>query len=184
MKTLVVYYSFTRNNELLARTIQKRLNCDIYKIEETGKRTGLKILIDLVFNRKPRIKQHPHTISSYEQCVFVSPIWAGKIASPLKTFLLQEKYNINRYSFITLCGGGSGEQKDKLVKRFTKLLEQEPGLVQELWINDLLPQEKKNTIKYTSGYRIQSSDLEKFDREIDDFVNSLESSYRLKQVIA
>lgn len=182
MKTLVVYYSFTHNNELLAKAIQKRLNCDIHKIEEVKRRTGLTILLDLILNRSPRIKPHPYSISSYEQCIFIAPVWAGKIASPLKTFLLQEKYHINRYSFITVCGGAP-HQKEKLIKGLIKLLEQEPGQVQELWINDLLPEEKKDTIKYTSGYRIQSKDLEKFARKIDEFVSGLEASYRLKQVV-
>ncbi len=181
MKTLIVYYSFTRNNELLAKAIQARLNCDILKIEEVTKRNGFKILLDLMLNRKPRIKPHPYSISSYEQCIFVAPIWAGEIASPLKTFLLQEKDHINCYSFISVCGGAP-QQKEKLVKSLVKLLEQEPGLVQELWINDLLPEEKKDTIKYTSGYRIQSKDLEKFGGKIDEFVEGLEASCQLKQV--
>jgi len=182
MKTLVVYYSFTHNNELLAKAIQKRLNCDIHKIEEVTRRTGLKILLDLILNRSPRIKPPPYSISSYEQCIFVAPIWAGKIASPLKTFLLQEKYHINRYSFITVCGGAP-QQKEKLIKGLTKLLEQEPGQVQELRINDLLPEGKKDTIKYTSGYRIQLNDLEKFDRKIDEFMSGLEASYQPKQAV-
>ncbi len=182
MKTLVVYYSFTHNNELLAKAIQKRLNCDIHKIEEVRRRTGLKIMLDLILNRNPRIKPHTYSVVSYEQCIFVAPIWAGKIASPLKTFLLQEKYHINHYSFITVCGGAPW-QKEKLTKGLTKLLEREPGLVQELWINDLLSEEKKDTIKYTSGYRIQSTDLEIFERKIDEFVGGLEASYGLKQVV-
>ena len=55
MKTLIAYYSFTHNNEVLAKDLQKKLNCDIHKIEEPGKRTGFTILLDLIFNRNPEI---------------------------------------------------------------------------------------------------------------------------------
>lgn len=182
MKTLIVYYSFTRNNELLAKTIQQRLNCDIYRIEEVTKRTGFKILLDLILDRTPRIKPHPNSVSAYEQCIFVAPIWAGRIASPLKTFLLQEKDHIKRYSFITVCSGAP-QQKEKLAKSLTGLLGKEPGQVRELWINALLPEGKKDTIKYATGYRIQSNDLDKFERNIDEFVSGVDESYRLKQVV-
>ncbi len=182
MKTLIVYYSFTHNNELLAKAIQKRLNCDIYRIEETRKRNGLTILFDLVFNRTPKIKAYPYFLSAYDQCIFIAPIWAGKIASPLKAFLLEEKHHINRYAFITVCGGAP-KQKEKLIEGLTKLLEQRPGSVVELWVNDLLQEKQKNTVKYTSGYRIQLNDLDKFNSRIEDFVKGLESSNKLKQVV-
>lgn len=172
MKTLIVYYSFTRNNEMLAKALQQRLECDIHKIEEVKPRKNISIFLDLLFNREPTIRPTPCLVSLYDQCIFVAPIWAGKIASPLKAFLKEEKYHINRYSFITVCGGNAG-QKEKLVKSLTQLLEQPPGAVQELWINDLLPKDKKNTIKYTSGYRLQSGDLKKFDPAIDKFVSGL-----------
>ena len=179
MKTLVVYYSFTHNNEMLAKAIQKRLGCDILRIEEIKKRTGFTILLDLIFNRKPKIRTADLDISSFDQCIFVAPIWAGKIASPLKTFLRQEKYHINHYSFLTICGGYPG-QKDKLLKNLTRILEQEPGRIGELWVNDLLPKEKRNTIKYTSGYRIDEDDLISLDSKINGFLDGLEGSYSLK----
>ena len=182
MKTLVVYYSFTRNNELLAKSLQERLNCDIYRIEEKHKRTGLTIMLDLIFRRKPRIRPFPYSASAYDQFVFISPIWAGDVASPLKTFLVQEKRHINRYSFISVCGGAP-DQKQKLVKILTGLLEREPVAVQELWINNLLPEEKKNTVKYTSGYRLEPGDIEKFKKEVNEFLSVLTRASQLKQTV-
>ena len=104
MKTLIVYYSFTQNNDALAKMVRTRLDCEMFKIETIRKRTGFSILIDAVFGRKPAIQKHNLVMRSFDQFVFIGPIWMGKIAGPLKTFLGEEKSNIKRYSFISLCG--------------------------------------------------------------------------------
>jgi flavodoxin len=171
MKTIIVYYSNTRNNEILAHDLQKRLSCDILKIEEARKRTGLTILLDLLLNRKPRLKDHGVSLDLYSDFIFVAPIWAGKIATPLKAFLLKEKKHIKSYSFISLCGGIKG-QVDKIENELKMILQHDPKLVKELWINHLLPAEKMNTIKYTSGYRVLPADLENFKENINGFVRS------------
>lgn len=171
MKTLIVYYSFTLNNEMLAQAIQKKLRCDIHRIEEVEKRNGFTILLDQMFNRKPKIKPHPYVVSTYDQCIFIAPVWSGKIASPLATFLMEEKKHINRYSFITVCSG-SADQENKLFNGLVKLLEQEPGSLCGLWINDLLPVEKRNKIKYTTSFRIRDHDLLRFDSRITAFLKA------------
>lgn len=171
MKTLVVYYSFTENNEKLARHLQEKLRCDIVKIETLKKRTGLSILFDLMFHRKPGIKTVPYYLRDYDHIIFVAPIWAGKIAMPLTTFLVNEKANIAQYSFITLCGGGNADQKKRIGDELRATIGKTPLKVVELWINNLLPAEKKNTIKYTSGYRIDPKEFQQFNAEISEVIN-------------
>jgi len=58
MKTLIVYYSFTQNNEALAKMIQTRLDCEMFKIETIRKRSSFSIFLDAVFGRKPAIRMH------------------------------------------------------------------------------------------------------------------------------
>src|SRR5688572_13231576 len=106
MKTLLVYYSFTGNNEVIARELQQRLGCDLARIEPVKKRTKFSIFLDLVFHRAPAIHQLDVSINQYDSFVFMGPIWAGKIASPLREFLRLHKNSIHRYAFITVCGGG------------------------------------------------------------------------------
>lgn len=175
MKTLIVYYSFTQNNEKLAKHLHKMLNCDMVKIETVKRRTGLSILLDLIFHRSPAIKAVPYYLRDYDHVIFIAPIWAGKIAMPLITFLKKEKANIKRYSFVTLCGGAPG-QKEKIERELTSVLNIMPENVIELWINNLLPADKKDTIKYTSGYRIQPDELWRFEMELEPVskVNFLE----------
>jgi flavodoxin len=170
MENLIVYYSFTRNNEKLAEHLQTRLGCHIAKIETERKRSGLSIMLDLIFKRKPVVKPIPYYLWNYKHIIFIAPVWAGKIATPLKSFLTHEKKNIKSYSFITLCGGGDAKQKENIRKELSSIVQQEPTGVLELWVNDLLPVEKRNTIKYTSGFRAEADDVAKFETKIANFV--------------
>jgi flavodoxin len=172
MKNLIVYYSFTENNKKLAEYVRNKLHCDIVGIETVKKRAGLSILLDLMFNRKPGIKPVPYSLRDYDHIVFMSPIWAGKIAMPLTSFLIKEKQNVRTYSFITLCGGGNANQREKIQNLLSIVLGRQPITVAELWINTLLHDEKKNTIKYASGYRIDSNEFNAFDKDIMKFLNA------------
>lgn len=170
MKNLIVYYSFTENNEKLAGYLQKLLNCDTVKIETIKNRTGFSILLDLVFNRKPKLKAVASSLEDYEHVIFMAPIWAGKIATPLKSFLTDEKTRIKSYSFITLCGGGNSTQKQKIQQELSLVVQKEPSNVLELWVSDLLSAEKKNSVKYTSGFRVEVDGLAMFKSQIQDFI--------------
>ncbi len=174
MKTLIVYYSFTQNNEKLAKHLQSALNCDMVRIETITKRTGLSIFLDLILNRKPAIKTVPYNLPEYDHIIFIAPIWAGKIAMPLKTFLFKEKGRIKKYSFVTLCGGGDERQKKKIENQLKEMTGMPPDKVTELWISNLLPSQKRNTIKSVTGYRISSLEFAKFHDQIHEV---LEQNY-------
>ncbi|HEY9045521.1 MAG TPA: hypothetical protein VIN08_06475 [Ohtaekwangia sp.] len=169
MKTLMVYYSFTHNNEVLAQELQKQLGCDILKIEDLKKRNGFSIFLDILFSRRPAIKYSPVSLTAYDRFIFIAPIWAGKIATPLKTFLINERTKIKHYSFITICGGREG-QRDKITLELSAALRAMPDAVTELWINNLLQEDQKNSIKYTSSYQLTSGDLVRFQNSIQEFI--------------
>lgn len=171
MKTIIVYYSHTNNNKVLAGELMKRMGGAVLRLEEQKKRTGFTILLDLMFNRLPALKPHRYSMRNFDMVILLSPVWAGKVASPMRSFLEQEKYNIAKYSFITLCGGSTG-QNIKLNNELVRIIGKEPFRLTELWINTLLPEEKRNTIKYTSGYRVIPPDLESFETEIEAFVRA------------
>jgi flavodoxin len=170
MKNLIVYYSFTNNNEKLADYLRKKLNCDAVKIETVKKRSGFSILLDLVFKRRPELKTIPYYLRDYDHVIFIAPVWAGKIAMPMTSYMTNEKRNIKSYSFITLCGGGNPNQKDKIRNELGSLLGKEPSNVLELWVNDLLTPEKKNSVKYTSGFRIGPEGVGQFENKLRDFI--------------
>ncbi|KAA5539962.1 flavodoxin family protein [Adhaeribacter rhizoryzae] len=164
MKNLIVFYSFSGNNRLLAQHLQKMLDADLREIVEPSPRTGFRILLDVLFRRTPKIIAPVIDWQQYNHVFLIAPIWAGRIATPLKAFLRLSKQHLLHYSFISLCGSGHNK---KLRKELTQLTGMEPEFILELLVNDLLPPEKKNKIKYTSGYKVQPTDLKFFDAALD-----------------
>ncbi len=181
MKTLIVYYSFTGNNEALARELQRKLNCDIQRIVELKRRTGFTILLDLLLKRKSKIQKSEVPLKRYDQILLIAPVWDANIATPMKSFIDLEKNNLKEYSFITVCSGRPG-QAEKLTRQLARLAGKKPITVAQLMINDLLPPEKKNKIKYTTPYRIKKTDLEAFETGIENFLKAFRkaSNYETK----
>lgn len=170
MKILIVYYSFTSNNEVLAKDIQQRLGCDVLKIETIKKRTKSSIFFDFLFGRRPKIKDHNFFLKKYDQIIFIAPMWLGRIASPLKTFLRKEKDNVRRYSFIT-ASAGVKDQEQKIEHELAVILQKRPDKVSQLFLTDLLPEEQKTSIKYATGFRIRQKDLDtSFNSVIEEFL--------------
>ena len=65
MKILVIYFSYSGNNRLLAEYLGKRIGGDICPIVEEKRRTFLTIILDMMFNREPNIKNLEYPISYY-----------------------------------------------------------------------------------------------------------------------
>lgn len=170
MNTLIVYYSFTKNNETLAKGLQRELSCDIYPIREVKKRTALTILLDIAFRRLPRVMKATADLASYDHIIFIAPVWNGKIASPLRSFLTDERARINAYSFITLCGGRAG-QENWLREELKKVTGKEAQAVAELTVLELLPVGQH---KNASMYRVSEKDMEVFRPKIKEYIKTIQ----------
>lgn len=172
MKSLIVFYSHTGNNEKLALELKERMKCDIHKISEVKTRKTISILLNFFFKQNSNLSRSNITIKEYDKIILISPIWGGKIASPMRTFIKQEKNNIEKYFYITICNGEIG-QKEKIITELYSIVERKPYEVSELWINSLLPVNKKNKIKHTFNYRINELDIKCFNKDIETFIRSV-----------
>lgn len=105
MKSLIVYYSHSGNNEKLAYALKERIESDIHKISEVKKRKTISILLDFIFKRKTILSDSKINVTEYKNTILVAPIWGCKVATPMRVFIEREKSNLNKYSFITLCSG-------------------------------------------------------------------------------
>lgn len=180
MKAIIVYYSYSGNNEALAKELRLRFGCDIIKIEERKRRTGLTILLDLLFKRESKILEPDVFLDEYKTVIFIAPIWDYKIATPLASYIKKEKEHINSYAFITVCGGRPG-QKQKIIDQLYKLTSKNPIAVEEIQVNELLPPEQKGQVKFVTPYRIKDEDLGVFKKPIQGFVNTV-FSYSMDHV--
>ena len=172
MKNLIVYYSLTNNNETLAKLLQARLGCEMLRIETLRKKNTFSIALDVIFGRKPAIRTYNISIMNYDHVIIVGPVWMGKIAAPLRTFLSEEKDSIHRYSFISVCGG-IAVQKEKIEKELESIVGKPSQIVLELWVSEIMNSNVTKDSKNVSAYKITSTDLEKFKTRIDEFCGAL-----------
>lgn len=172
MNYLIVYYSFTGNNKKLALMLKEKLACDIFEIKEQKQRSPLSILYDFMFFRKAKLVDYNINLNQYDYVILVSPIWAGRLSTPLKTFLKKQKDSIKKYSFITICGGIDG-QKQGIISTLTSFTRTKPTQVTDIHINDFLPKDKQGNIKHIYNYRLTDVDLVKLENDIDFFISTL-----------
>ncbi|MGE0075875.1 MAG: flavodoxin family protein [Sphaerochaetaceae bacterium] len=169
MEPLIVCYSHSGNNRRLAARLKGRLRCELLHIDERRKRKTLSILLDFFFKRNVRLSDYRFTGRKHDVLVLVAPIWGGKLAAPMREFVGKERDNIHKYLLITLCNGVEG-QKEKLEAELSSIVRKEPLGTTELWVNRLLPEDKRNKVKHTFNYRVDDSDLDRFEAELDAFV--------------
>lgn len=172
MKSLIVYYSYTGNNEALAKEMKLRFGSDLYKIFEKKHRNAFTILLDVIFKRETEIEKPDIFLIDYDVVIFMAPIWDSKIATPLKSFIKMECLSIRNYAFISICTGHEG-QSQKINAELFELTNRKPIAVTELSVNDLLLPEQKDKIRYTTPYRVKEGDFNVFKKQIQNFVNAV-----------
>jgi len=113
MKILIVYYSRTGMNEKLAKILQEKLDCEMEKIEEFEDRRGilgfLKSGMQSVMKKRTEIKPTKYDPADYDIVIVVSPVWAGFIPPPMRTYLhnFREKFKKLAYASVSYSGYGN-----------------------------------------------------------------------------
>jgi hypothetical protein len=168
----IVCYSNTGNNQVLADHLAERLQCGIARITETRRRSWLSTLLDLTFGRSPAIEPLHTPLSAYRHVILVGPVWASRLASPLRTFLAEHRHEIGDYSFITLCGYARPEQRQRLTEELTQRVGHAPRAVCELPVADLLPRRQRGDVRVVTPYRILDEDLAEYEDRIAAFLST------------
>lgn len=103
MKTLVVYYSRTGTTKKVAEIIKEKLQCDIEEIITEAHFSGLlgymKCAFQAFYKKMPKIRAVEFDLGSYDLVVIGTPVWAGNMSSPIRTFLTQQKDNFKHIAF-------------------------------------------------------------------------------------
>jgi hypothetical protein len=159
MKTVVISYSLTGNNESLAASLAAALGAEHARITEPRRRTMGTIAWDMVLNRTPKVVLPAEKPEAYDLALFCGPVWMGQVATPFRACFKQLGHKIDRYAFISICGGADGPNP-KLASELERRLGKEPVCLVDLHIADLLPAEPKPTRQDTMAYRITESDVQ------------------------
>jgi flavodoxin len=105
-RILVVTYSFTGTSLRLAQRLCGLHGWDLAEIQETRPRTGMlstwRCVLDSLLHRKPSISYGGPGPEAYDVVVLISPIWAERLAGPMRTFVSQHAAQLNHVAVISV----------------------------------------------------------------------------------
>ncbi|SEL11108.1 hypothetical protein [Parapedobacter koreensis] len=159
MKTIIISYSFTGNNDALASSIAVALDAKRIRITESKRRTTAAIFMDILFHRTPQVVFTPAGIHPDDFLIFLSPVWVGGVATPLRKCFKLLKKRTGPYAFISISGGAAGPNA-KLGNELAKRMGKVPAALLDMHIADLLPQDPKPQRNDTAGYQLSAKDIQ------------------------
>jgi flavodoxin len=116
MKILVVYYSRSGRSRAVAEAIARRLNADLQEVMPLKGYRGLFGFFrggyQAARRKLPAIQPPDREAAAYDLVLFGTPIWAGRMSSPMRSCITGQKAAIKRYAFF--CTAGSAEQQAAL----------------------------------------------------------------------
>lgn len=105
---LVVVYSNTGTSRMLAQRLCAEQGWPMAEIEEASGRAGwqglLRCLLDSALRRRPKIRYEGPSVDDFEAVVLVFPIWAGRLAGPMRSFAAQMASRIRHYALLSVMG--------------------------------------------------------------------------------
>ena len=116
MKTLVAFYSLEGYTELVAGIVAAKLGADILKLETEkpfptkGFAKFFRGGMSAVFKFTPKLKNRNINLSSYDNIVLGTPVWASTYASPMNTLIKNYKFTGKKVALL-ICSGGSDVEK-------------------------------------------------------------------------
>jgi hypothetical protein len=165
MKTAVVSYSFSGNNDALASSIASAIMATHIRVTEPKKRTMGMIMWDVLFNRTPKVNPPAQQLDAYDFLILSGPVWMGLAPSPMRAYLSHIKGRSTPFAFVSISGGASGANP-KLAADLKKRTGREPLAVIDMAIADLLPEDPKPTREMTMAYRLTKADIKQLTESI------------------
>ena len=147
IKTLIVYYSRSGKSEMLAKDLQSKIGCDTDRIEYAGK-NKVSFLIagfEAVRRKTVKIKGAVHKPEEYDKIIFVTPIWAGRLSTPVRSYMAENKANIKSYVLIAVSASSPA---DAAVKDASDILQKQPA-VSERYLSKGIDNKTYDLTKFT-----------------------------------
>lgn len=109
MHCLVVSYSRTGATDLVARAVATRLGADLQQVAVARDRAGpwgffWAGYAALRQRSEPLVSAHPG-LAGYDMVVLASPVWAGKLSVPMRSFLTRHRADLpDRVALVMTSG--------------------------------------------------------------------------------
>lgn len=123
MKTLVIFYSLEGNTKYISEIIAKELHADLLelKTKKSYPTSGFKKYFcggrSVLMKEEPELINENIDLSSYENIVLGTPIWAGVHAAAYNTFIKKYKFTGKNIALFACHRGGGAGKCFKLFKK-------------------------------------------------------------------
>jgi flavodoxin len=121
MKILIAYYSRTGKTRYAAQEMAKILNADIEEIKDRSRREGLfgyiRSGVEGFMRSKVRIDPPERDPASYGLLVIGTPMWAGKLSSPVRSYLSRFREGLPPIALVCTASGGNADDVALDLKR-------------------------------------------------------------------
>lgn len=125
--TLIAYYSMSGHTRSLANEIRNATGAELEEIRERRPRHGfsgvMRALFDAVARRTPPILAASHNPADYELLVIGGPVWAGRMAAPVRSYA--QRYGARAPHVAFFCTEG-GRGADTAFADLEKLCQKPP----------------------------------------------------------
>ncbi len=111
---LVVYFSRTGITHQVASSIASRAACDIERLQESRQRSGalgfLRSAWESLRGKMPPLMPVTQDPGDYELVILGTPVWAGHVSSPMRSYLHAHAGRFNRIAAFCTMGGTGGDK--------------------------------------------------------------------------
>ena len=111
-KILVVWFSRSGTTTVVAQQLARALGADMERIEEVTDRHGplgfVLSALEAVSKGLPSIRARKDP-AQYDLVVLGTPVWAGCMASPVRSWLFLNRARLRRMAFFATMGGQGGD---------------------------------------------------------------------------
>jgi flavodoxin len=101
--TLLVYYSRSDHTRRLAEKIAGQCDADIEEIVDSVRRRGLlgylRSLFEALLHIPASIEPNRQSPRNYDTVIVGSPVWAGQVCSPVRSYLRRNRGRFRRIAF-------------------------------------------------------------------------------------
>ncbi|QBK05417.1 flavodoxin [Hylemonella gracilis] len=110
---LVVVYSYTGTSLAVAKLMCSQQHWALASIQEIRSRGGAwgywRCLLDSFLRRHPPIRYNGPPPGDFDVVVLVSPIWAWRLAGPMRTFASLQRARLPAVAVVSVMGGQGAE---------------------------------------------------------------------------
>ncbi|NCC64530.1 MAG: hypothetical protein EOM15_07725 [Spirochaetia bacterium] len=123
MRCTAVYYSLTGHCRFLVQKVQKELACELYEVKlnrpysDTGFSKYYRAGRDTSLRWKVSLVKPLPDLEACEAVIIVTPVWAGRVSSPLYSFLSQADLQGKKLFIIASCSGGDTQKCFKSIEK-------------------------------------------------------------------